>query len=68
MQNPKTFFEQWLSETLDNDPHYAFNIVCNYYDDCVPCPLRPLGCYTCSPTLAMDKLESTTEGDNEDDN
>jgi len=68
MKNPKTFFEQWLAKTLESDPYYKFNIVCNYYDDCEPCPLRPLGRHICDRNEGMDKLVSTVEGDNEDDN
>lgn len=36
----KTIFEKWLEETLQNDPSYKFQIICNYYDDCTPCPLH----------------------------
>ena len=36
----KTIFEEWLEETLQNDPAYKFQIICNYYDDCQPCPLH----------------------------
>ena len=68
MGNPKTFFEKWLSEILEHDPRYAFNIVCNYYDECGACPLKLSGLPICDPEIAMVKLESITKGDNEDDN
>ena len=75
MQNPKTFFEQWLEEILKSNPYYKFNIVCNYYDDCQACPMCPKGHHQCDSTQAMAHLMSskiadhfTAEGDIENDN
>ena len=68
MQNPKTFFDEWLEEILKCDPHYKFNIVCNYYDECGICPMRLQGRIICDELKAMNKLDSIVEGNIENDN
>ena len=68
INNPQTNFEQWLSETLANDPCYKFNIVCNYHDVCVVCPLYKYCEMGSNLSAALAHLESIAEGDNTNDN
>ena len=62
IKKPQTNFDHWLSEILDADPAYMFNIVCYYYDACSECPFYDI-CKTCHSTKLLTYLQSIYQKD-----